>query len=64
MPGAKDETIDRLEAAISTMKPVSTLIDEGLTPEEMLETILGKDNVTILESMPTEFECNCSHDKF
>ncbi|MDF0140894.1 Hsp33 family molecular chaperone HslO, partial [Staphylococcus pseudintermedius] len=62
MPGAKDETIDRLEAAISTMKPVSTLIDEGLTPEEMLETILGKDNVTILESMPTEFECNCSHD--
>lgn len=64
MPGAKDETIDRLEAAISTMKPVSTLIDEGLTPEEMLETILGKDNVTILETMPTEFECNCSHDKF
>ncbi|QHW38141.1 Hsp33 family molecular chaperone HslO [Staphylococcus ursi] len=64
MPGAKDETIDRLEAAISTMKPVSTLIDEGLTPEEMLETILGKENVTILESMPTGFECNCSHDKF
>lgn len=64
MPGAREETIDQLEAAINTMKPVSTLIDEGLTPEEMLYAILGEENVTILETLPVAFECQCSHDKF
>ncbi|ARJ51055.1 Hsp33 family molecular chaperone HslO [Staphylococcus lutrae] len=64
MPGAKEETIDRLEAAIKSMKPVSTLIAEGLTPEEMLQTILGEENVTVLETMPVAFECQCSYDKF
>lgn len=64
MPGAQEETIDRLEAAINSMKPVSKLIDEGLTPEEMLQTILGEDNVTFLETVPVDFECQCGHDKF
>ncbi len=33
MPGAKDETISKLEKAISEMTPVSKLIEQGLTPE-------------------------------
>ncbi|MGV3243219.1 Hsp33 family molecular chaperone HslO [Staphylococcus sp. 11261D007BR] len=64
MPGAKEETINQLESAIQNMDPVSKMIDDGLTPEEMLTEILGEDNVTILETIPAEFECNCGHDKF
>lgn len=64
MPGAKDGTIDKLEAAIQAMKPVSQMIDEGLTPEEMLEAILGSENVVFLETVPVAFECHCGHDKF
>ncbi|PTJ88303.1 Hsp33 family molecular chaperone HslO [Staphylococcus hyicus] len=64
MPGAKNETIDKLEAAIATMTPVSKLIDEGLTPEEMLIHIFGKGNVEFLETTLAQFECQCGHDKF
>lgn len=64
MPGAKEETINQLESAIQNMDPVSKMIDDGLTPEEMLTEILGEDNVTILETIPAGFECNCGHDKF
>ncbi|PTH57556.1 Hsp33 family molecular chaperone HslO [Staphylococcus agnetis] len=64
MPGAKEETIDQLEAAITTMTPVSKLIDEGLTPEEMLIHIFGEGNVKFLETIPAQFECQCGHDKF
>ena len=64
LPGAKPETIDRLEAAITTMTPVSKLIDQGLSPEGLLHEILGEDNVTVLETMPASFKCNCSYEKF
>ncbi|HDP5893508.1 TPA: Hsp33 family molecular chaperone HslO [Staphylococcus aureus] len=64
MPGAKDETISKLEKAISEMTPVSKLIEQGLTPEGLLNEILGEDHVQILEKMPVQFECNCSHEKF
>ncbi|UXR78532.1 Hsp33 family molecular chaperone HslO [Staphylococcus sp. IVB6227] len=64
MPGAKEETIAKLEAAINNMTPVSKLIDQGHTPESMLQEILGADNVEFLETLPVEFECNCGHDKF
>ncbi|WP_436862925.1 Hsp33 family molecular chaperone HslO [Staphylococcus caeli] len=64
MPGAEDETITKLENAINEMTPVSKLIDQGLTPEELLFEILGEENVQILESLPAQFECHCGHDKF
>lgn len=64
MPGAEDETIRQLEESITNMTPVSKLIDQGLTPEEILYEVLGKDNVQILEEMPAQFECNCGHEKF
>ncbi|HDX8219854.1 TPA: Hsp33 family molecular chaperone HslO, partial [Staphylococcus aureus M49253] len=60
----KDETISKLEKAISEMTPVSKLIEQGLTPEGLLNEILGEDHVQILEKMPVQFECNCSHEKF
>ncbi|WP_436855925.1 Hsp33 family molecular chaperone HslO [Staphylococcus caeli] len=64
MPGAEDETITKLENAINEMTPVSKLIDQGLTPEELLFEILGEENVQILENLPAQFECHCGHDKF
>jgi len=64
MPGAEDETITKLEHAINEMTPVSKLIDQGLTAEELLFEILGEENVQILENLPAQFECHCGHDKF
>ena len=39
MPGAKEETITKLENAINQMQPVSKLIEQGLTPEGILNEI-------------------------
>lgn len=64
MPGAKEETITKLENAINQMQPVSKLIEQGLTPEGILNEILGEEHVRILETMDAQFECNCSHEKF
>jgi molecular chaperone Hsp33 len=64
MPGIDDETITVIEEHLSKMEPVSKLIERGLTPEEILFEILGKDNVQILDSSPVSFECNCSKERF
>ncbi|MGL4338232.1 MAG: Hsp33 family molecular chaperone HslO [Turicibacter sp.] len=64
MPGATDETLTKLEAALASIKPVSTMIDEGFTPEMILETIFGKDEVRILEHKEVRFECDCSKHRF
>ena len=64
MPGADDETITKLEKAITNMTPVSKLIDEGVSAEELLYHILGEEEVDILETIDASFTCNCGHDKF
>lgn len=64
MPNAKEETIEKVEQAITHMTPVSQLIDQGLSPEALLTEILGKEHVKFLETVPVKFECNCSHEKF
>ena len=64
MPGIEDETISIIESKISSMEPVSKLIERGLSPEELIQEILGAENVQILDKMPVSFECNCSKERF
>lgn len=64
MPGCGEEEIEEIEAHLAKIKPVSTMIEAGLTPEEILEEVLGKENVTILDTMPVAFTCQCSKERF
>lgn len=64
MPGAEDETITDIENHLKRIPPISKLIERGLTPEEILEEILGKGNVKFLETLPVSFSCTCSKDRF
>src|SRR5699024_2722358 len=64
MPGASEETISVLEERISKMDPISTMIDEGLTPEEILYQVLGEESVQILDTVDVAFTCNCSKERF
>lgn len=64
MPGATDETITLLEEKIANMKPISTLIDQGLTPEEVLIEVLGKENVEFIDAVDVKFDCECSKERF
>ncbi|WP_409272992.1 Hsp33 family molecular chaperone HslO [Neobacillus sp. SCS-31] len=64
MPGTGDETISRIEERLKTITPISKMIQQGLTPEEILEELFGKDELAILEKMPVRFECTCSKERF
>lgn len=64
MPGATDETITILEEKIASIEPISTMIDRGLTPEQILEEALGAGNVNVLEKIDVKFQCNCSKERF
>jgi molecular chaperone Hsp33 len=64
MPGTEESTITKIESSIQSIPPVSKLIEKGLTPEELLFEILGKENVKILEKMPVSFQCTCSKERF
>lgn len=64
MPGASDEIIDQIEVRLKETARISTLLDEGQTPEEILQSLLATDDVFFLETMPVQFKCDCSKEKF
>lgn len=59
MPGASEEIISGLETKLGQVSSVTTLLDEGKTPEMILEQILGDFKLEITEKMDTCFYCNC-----
>ncbi|WP_285800929.1 MULTISPECIES: Hsp33 family molecular chaperone HslO [unclassified Exiguobacterium] len=62
MPDASEETIQALEQALKTFPPVSVLIGEEKTPEEMLHMLLG-DSLEVLDQKPVQFNCTCGRDR-
>lgn len=60
MPFAEEAVIDKLEKKLTSMDPVTTYLDRGFTPEQLLEELLGEFGLDILDQMDTEFYCNCS----
>lgn len=63
MPGCKEETIQLIEERISQIKPVSQMIEEGLTPENIIEEITKGDH-QFLEELSLQYKCYCSREKF
>ncbi len=59
MPGAADEAIDKLEARLSEITSVTSMLSEGLSPEDILERLLGDMELVINDKMPVKFYCNC-----
>lgn len=63
LPAAEDSTIDKLEESISKMKPVTTLLDSGMSPEEIVKEALSGFPVEVLYEQDIEYKCNCSRDR-
>lgn len=59
MPFAQEETIEQLESNLAKITSVTSILDEGKTPEEMLAVLLDGMDVEITDTIPTEFYCNC-----
>lgn len=60
MPDTDDEVIDKLEARLGEVHSVTDMLDKGMTPEDILGYVLDDMDVEILETIPTQYKCNCS----
>ena len=63
LPDASEEIISALEKKIKEVKNVTTMLEHGYTPEQMLEELLGEFGLDILDKIPTQFYCNCSKER-
>ena len=63
MPFAEEEVISRLEQNVQKINSVTNLLEEGHTPESLLEKVLEGFDMQINEKMDTRFHCNCSKER-
>ncbi|CAH1224198.1 33 kDa chaperonin [Paenibacillus plantiphilus] len=62
LPGIDDDEIAKLEQALTTLPPISALLDQGETPEGLLRWLVGDDQ-QILGTLDITFKCKCSHER-
>lgn len=63
LPGAEEGLVEKLEERLGAVPYVTDLLDEGKTPEEILELLLGGMDLRILDRLPATFSCNCSRQR-
>lgn len=63
MPFAEEWVIEKLERNLEKITSVTTLLEEGKTPEELLELLLEGMSMEISDKIPTAFSCNCSKER-
>ena len=63
MPFAEEEVISRLEQNIQKINSVTSLLEEGHTPESLLEKVLEGFDMQINEKTDTRFHCNCTRER-
>ena len=63
MPFATDEVIEALEKNLSSIKSVTSMFEDGLSVEEIVEKIFSGMEYEILDKMDIGYHCNCSKEK-
>ncbi|HAA38085.1 MAG TPA: Hsp33 family molecular chaperone HslO [Firmicutes bacterium] len=63
MPGCGEEVIGLLEEKIAAMESITGLLAAAMSPEQILEHLLGDFSLEILATMPTQFHCGCSQER-
>ena len=63
MPFAEEEVIAKLEENVSKIDSVTNLLEQGHTPESLLEKVLEGFDIEINDTLPTQFHCNCCRER-
>ncbi len=63
MPFMEERVIARLEEKVAQVQSVTDLLEQGNTPEQLLEQLLGEFGVEVSERIPVRFSCNCSKER-
>lgn len=63
LPTALDDTIDAVERCIKDIPPVTTMLSDGMTPEEICRKVLSEFDLDILDTSNPKYKCNCSRER-
>jgi len=63
LPGAPDEVIDAVEEGIKRAGSVTTMLNQGMTPEDILGQVLGSLGVVFMETTEVSYKCYCDRDR-
>lgn len=63
LPNASDEVLDKIETSIRVLLPISQLIEEGMTGEEIMEMALNQFETQITEVSDVAYKCDCSKER-
>lgn len=63
MPFAEEELISDIEKKIGALQSVTSLIENGETPEQLLSAVLGDIGFEVTDTLPVEFRCDCSRER-
>ena len=63
LPGAPDETIEKLENGIKRAGAVTAMLDAGLTPEDILGQVCGDLGVVFMETTEVAYKCYCDRER-
>ena len=63
LPGAPDDVIDTLERGIQRAGAVTPMLEQGMTPEDILGTVCGDLGVVFMETTEVAYKCYCSRER-
>ncbi len=63
MPFTEDVVIDKLEQNLSKVASVTSMLEQGMSPEDILYALLDGFDVEVTETKETGFTCNCSKNR-
>ena len=63
MPDAPEEIISAIEEKLKVIEPLTTMLDKGMTQEDILNELVGDFDPHILDKIPVEYYCNCSKER-
>lgn len=63
MPFAEDGLAEKLEENLAGITSITSLLEKDMTPEDIVNQVLGDFGVEIMDTLPTRFHCNCCKER-
>ena len=63
LPGATDEIIDKVEEGIRCAGAVTAMLEQGMTPEDILGQVCGDLGVLFMETTEVSYKCYCDRER-
>lgn len=63
LPFADEKCIEIIEENINNIQSVSSMIESGMTPKDIVELLLKNLEPNVLEETITEYKCDCSRER-